>query len=106
MERKVITIDYVSKTTLVSIETESYIYSGTAQCHEKEKFEEKIGLKVATARANVPFLADKIQAKVDTLYYSTGELFVNGKDLQEIDELAKQLRRSIKHITDETRNSR
>ena len=105
MDYKTIVIDYNKKTTEVVIGDCGSEYVGNATCSDREVFDEKIGLKVATARAELPYNVNLLKELVENLLDGKENELV-GSELETIDEVAKRLRLNIKHITDETRGIR
>jgi hypothetical protein len=103
MDYKTIVIDYNDETTEVVLGNGGDEYVGKATCSKREAFDEKIGIKVASARAYLPYYTSRIKELTEEIIDSKDGKNLQYYDLCEVDEMAKLIRRYIKHLKDETK---
>lgn len=105
MNYKIITVDYDAKEVEVVIGDFDKEYIGNAICTVEDKFDEKTGVQLANARAELPYNINVLKEVTDDLL-SDKDTELVASELRELDKIARRIRLNIKHITQHTRGIR
>lgn len=96
---KVITVDTELKTVSVDLDSKEVSTFGVALCHPNDQFDEKYGIKLATARAEIPF--DLTVLSNITQDCMEDDLDLNDKGVSTLIEATiKKLAKNIKIVND------